>query len=451
MLEFATLFLGLTWGLHPVELIVGDPAIVKVELRLDGELQKSLAGPPWKTEIDLGELEPRRLEARGLSESGRTLAQVEQWINVPRPQAEARLLIEADAAGRKTHARLTWESVSGEKPLEVAIRFDGAKIEPVDPARFELPPSNLKDPHFLTAELIFPDTSTARAEATFGGEFGEMVETELTAFPVRVLDKKAKPAELYECFADAAGRKLRVAEVDQEAADVIFVRDRGAEALLQALRGASSRMMNSSLRQPRAGAQNDYWQTQHSLAENDRVRFVWPILLPWKHPNFTHLAVFETSQVLTAEHGGLFHFLTRLYPAHEEGRQHLADAVALAGLRASSEGRRRAVVLVLGSTKLEERSAQRPEQVRSFLEVLQVPLFVWATSKKDNVKGWPNVVPIRTPLLFERAVGKLQQALDEQRIVWLVGRHLPPQIRFDAERCRDFAPLFPRPGGQGMK
>lgn len=445
MLEFATLFLGLTWGLHPVELIVGDPAITKIELRLDGELRKSLTGPPWKAEIDLGELVPHRLEARGLSESGRTLAQVEQWINVPRPQAEARLLIEADAAGRKTHARLTWESVSGDKPLEIAIRFDGVPIEPADPSRFELPPTDLKAPHFLTAELIFPDTSTARAEATFGGEFGEMVETELTAYPVRVLKKGAKPAELYECFADAAGRKLRVAEVDQEAADVMFVRDRGAEDLLQRLRGAAYRMMNSSLRQARSGNQAEYWRTQLSLAQYDRVRFVWPILLPSKHPKFTHLAVFETSPVLTAEHGGLFHFLTRLYPAHEEGPQHLADAVALAGLRASSEGRRRAVVLVLGSSEAEERSAKRPEQVRAFLEVLQVPLFVWAPSKKDSVKGWPEAVPIGTPSLVRRAANQLEKALDEQRIVWLVGRHLTPQIHFDAGRCTSFAPLFPAP------
>lgn len=445
MLEFATLFLGLTWGLHPVELIVGDPAIVKVELRLDGELQKSLAGPPWKTEIDLGELVPRRLEARGLSESGRTLAQVEQWINVPRPQAEARLLIEADATGRKTHARLTWESVSGEKPLEIAIRFDGVQIERADPTRFELPPSDLKVPHFLTAELIFPDTTTARAEATFGGEFGEMVETELTAYPVRVLKRGAKAAELYECFVDPAGRKLRVAEVDEEAADVMFVRDRGAEDLMKALQIAAARTLR-----PRSGIHEGYWRTLHSLAKDDRVRFVWPILLPSNHPNFAHRAVFDTSPVLTTQHGGLFHFVTKLSSTYEGGPQHLADAVALAGLRASSEGRRRAVVLVVGSSEPEDKSAKRPEQVRSFLEVLQVPLFVWATSKKDNVKGWPNVVPIRTPLLFERAVGKLQQALDEQRIVWLVGRHLPPQIHFDAERCRGFAPLFPGPG-QGMK
>lgn len=442
MLEFATLFLGLHWGLHPVELIVGDPAIVKVELRLDGALKASLAGPPWKTEIELGELTPHRLEARGLSSAGATLALVEQWINVPRSQAEARLVVENDQAGRKTHARLTWESVSGDKPLEIVVRFDGVELTVADPSRFELPPSDLKSPHFLTAELVFPDTSTAHAEATFGGEFGDLVETELTAFPVRILERKAADAQLFECFSDAEGHKLRVAEVDREAADVIFVRDRGAEDLLQQLRGAVARMANASMRQGRAGGHAEYWRIQGALEKGDRVRFVWPILQPSQHPNFTHLAVFETSPVLTEKHGGLFHFLTRLYPAHDKGPQHLADAVALAGLRASAEGRRRAVVLVLGSSEPEDRSARGAEQVRVFLQELQVPLFVWMPSKKESAKGWPQPQAIGTPLLVGKAVTRLKDELDQQRIVWLAGRHLVAQIRFDAERCRGFAPLL---------
>ena len=443
MLEFVSLFLGLTWGVQEIELVATNPAIVQVEVLLDGELEKRLDAPPWKTSVDLGSLEPHRLAARGLDAAGRELARAEQWINVPRPPAEARLVIEQDAAGRKTHALLSWESVSGNNPRAVEIQLDGVKLEPADFRRIELPPLDPKELHFLSAELVFPDTSTAHAEASFGGVYGDEVETELTAFPVRTLKKKAPLTPLYDCFQDAGGRSLRVAQVERETAEVLFVRDRGLEPVLARLRVIGSFLPSVEYRglRTRSASTPDALRYELRLEPDDRVRFVWPLLLPSSHPHFRNMALFESSPILTARDGGIFYFLTRLYPEKADGPQHLADAVALAGLRAAAGGRRRAVVLVLGEETPEEHSIQTAAAAQAFLRAMRVPLLVWGKSKGSG-QNWPESQAIESPGLVARAFRILEAELDRQRIVWISGRHLASEIRFDAARCPDFAPLL---------
>ena len=48
MIAFVTLFLGLVTGQQVVEVAVSGP-VVTVELRLDGELVRTVSGEPWKT------------------------------------------------------------------------------------------------------------------------------------------------------------------------------------------------------------------------------------------------------------------------------------------------------------------------------------------------------------------------------------------------------------------
>ncbi len=445
MLEFATLLLGLAWGPQPIKLIVADQDIVRVELKLDGVVAARIEQEPWEATVDLGSLTPHRLEADGFDARGKLLSHAEQWLNVPRSQAEARLVIEDDGAGHKTHARLTWENVSGEDPTGVEIRFDGVTLEVTDPSRFALPPTNLAEPHFLVAKVSFPSSTVAQAEAVFGGRFGDEVETELTAFPLRVLARKPNKDSLHACFSDTEGKPLRVADIDREAAKVIFVRDVGMEKDIERLREMGNRM---GVRGNLAGMRNpNRMRFEMLLEEKDQVQFVWPNLLPDKHPHFENMALFETSQMLTAEHGGLYHFLTRLYPEDPGGRQHLADAVALAGLRASSEGHRRAVVLVIGDDPVAENSVQSAASVRAFLETMQVPLVVWSSKKRGGKSGeWSKGWPLGSPGQVSYAVDELRKVLSSQLIVWLAGRHLPTQIQFDAARCKDYAPLFPQSG-----
>lgn len=447
MLEFASLFLGLVWGLQPIEMVVGDPRIARLEFHLDGRRAAALAGPPWKVALDFGSLEPHRFEVLGFDREGKEVARAEQWINVPRPPAEARLIVQQDERGRKTHALLKWESVGGKPPSKVEVSFDGVVLPAPAGERFALPPADPAEVHFLTAELLFPDGSTAHAEASFGGRFGDQVETELTAYPVRELVAGAATEQIFSCVGHQDGRPLRVAQVERGPAEVVFVRDRGAESLLLRLR---SQVINAGMpslrdvRRRRPLNDRDTLRFDMRLEAPDRVRFVWPNAVGADHPTYSNAWVFESSPYLTVKDGGLFYFLSFLYPNEPEGLQHLADALALSGLHASAEGRRRAAVLVLGDQKPLDKSRQNPAAVQGFLRKLDVPLHVWSAARAGkSAKEWPPALNIGNVEAVRKAVDALRQDLDSQRIVWIAGRHLASEIRLARERCPDFAPLFP--------
>jgi hypothetical protein len=435
--------------------VVGDPRIVRAEFHVDGRRQAVAEGPPWKAEVDFGALAPHRLEVFGFGADGTRLARAEQWVNLPRPTAEARLIVEQDESGKKTYAVLKWENVLGLPPTGKTVELDGRILESTDGERYRLPETDPTQLHFLAAELAFEDGSTAHAEASFGGQFGGAVETELTAFVVRKLAKKAKLEGLYGCFTDREGKALQVAAAEKGAAEVMIVRDRGAEKLLTALRRA---VLNGGATAAHglaeAGRQVNYrhpLRFEMRLDAKDRVRLVWPNLpdsgAARRYP--ADRAVFESSTILDSKLGGMHFFVTQFYPEHGEGDQHLAYAVALAGLQASAEGRRRAVVLVLGGAeKPADRSAATAQEVEKFLEILQVPLVVW-TGGKDGAStyGWPAASPVGTLARFDKAFWDLKADLDAQVVVWLNGRHLAAEVRFDAARCPDFTPLsVPGPG-----
>ena len=58
MIEFATLFLSLVTGIHPVEVVVTDP-VVSVEIVLDGQTVGVIEGEPWRINCNFGP-DPRR-------------------------------------------------------------------------------------------------------------------------------------------------------------------------------------------------------------------------------------------------------------------------------------------------------------------------------------------------------------------------------------------------------
>ena len=89
MIAFASLFLGLVYGVETVQVVVGE-AVVAVELRLDGEAVRVLRQPPWRAECDFGsELAPRLLEAVAFDAADRELGRASQWLNLPQPRAAA--------------------------------------------------------------------------------------------------------------------------------------------------------------------------------------------------------------------------------------------------------------------------------------------------------------------------------------------------------------------------
>src|SRR6185295_6138672 len=180
MIAFVTLLLGLISGIYPIEVAVGGSVTV-VELTLDGAPAGRLERPPWVARVDLGsDLRPRELTARGLDAEGKEIARVTQWLNLPRPPAEVEIVLENNADGTPRTAALTWQSVSGVKPVSISLTLDGQPL-PVDArGHAALPRRDLKVVHVLTAELWFPPGLLARKDVVFGGEYGSEISTELT-------------------------------------------------------------------------------------------------------------------------------------------------------------------------------------------------------------------------------------------------------------------------------
>jgi len=97
----------------------------------------------------------------------------------------------------------------------------------------------------------------------------------------------------------------------------------------------------------------------------------------------------------------------------------MAEAVAVAGLRAIGESRRRAVVLVVSNRQ--DQSSYPPAAVRRYLADLGVPLFVWSPTgpRPDLADSWGEVDDISNITALRAAADHVRATLDAQRIAWV--------------------------------
>lgn len=465
MVEILTLLIGLTVGAQDIEVAV-PPETARVELYLDGESRARLDGPPWRASVDFGEvLAPRELLAVARDGQGEELGRAEQWVNLPRGAAEARLIpVGLDARGAPSAMRLSWESGSGEPPTSVVVTFDGRPIPAPQPAAvgiaaIPLPEHDPADLHFVTAELIFADGSEARAEATFGGVHGSEIHTELTAVPVRL------PERTWERLGNRSGgeptpeqvsgwlrhgdRLPTVVAVERGPADVVLVRSRQVEALLRRLRAEALRVARQRSRILGRARGSDGLRFDMGLEPDDRLIFLWPAGVDRAHPRFDEVGLFY-GQAESFRDGGVYWYLTRLYPddpSLAEGPQRLADAVAVAGRRAASADRRRAVVLVV-ERESEDHGRHAAASVRSYLGSLGVPLHVWSSRPlrgEDPARAWGDSRPIHGLDRLRSAVEELKRDLERQRILWVRGRWMPHEME-PGPRAPDELEVLARPG-----
>lgn len=430
-IAFVTLFLGLTLGAYPVEVSVEGP-VAAVELLLDGASAGRIAGPPWTGQIDFGTaLQPHELVARALDSQGQEISRARQWVNLPRPEAEVEIVLEGAMDGRPGAARLTWQSRTGAEPLSVRLTLDDQALTVGADGRAALPAYNPDVVHTLSADVRFPASVVARKDAVFGGQYGSLVSSELTAVPVQLARGRLPQPEAMRGWLLANGQPLTVAAVDQDPAEVIVIRDLGASEALKELGDIRPRRVqdpNGALRTER-----DYLRFEIGLRKEDEVRFLWPVPHAFSGAGGTGLPaeLFDQSRAFTLKDGGLHWLLTRIVPAETPGKQRLADAVAVAGLQAMAGSRPRAVVLVLGG-RPEDASRYDPATVRRYLASIRVPLFVWAVEKgaaeSPALAGWGKVEDASNLNRFRSAVARLRETLEAQRIVWVEGTHLPQSI-----------------------
>ena len=423
MIAFVTLLLGLISGVYPIEVTVSGP-VAAVEFTLDGAPAGRIDDAPWVARVDLGkDLRPRELVARALDAEGKEIARASQWLNMPRPPAEVSIVLEQDAGGVPKAAVLTWHIVSGVKPASVQLTLDGEPLVVDAKGRAELPPRDLKVLHVLTAELWFPPGLIARKDAVYGGEYGSEISTELTAVPVNVSPGAAlpQPAGLGGWFS-AGGQPVSVAAVEDGPGKVLVVRV-----------PSGNEIQDKLIPRSRRAAVAPAFRRRMLLGEDDRVRF-----LSLSSSSFRSSKVpaelFDMSSELTFNDGGIYWFLanTRLIENKKPERR-IADAVAVAGLQATAENHRRAVVLVLGGDQVQDVSNYDPATVRAYLESIHVPLFVWSLYGPRSAAARPwgtaeDIEDVSNPAKLESAVAKLKAALDAQKIVWVEGRHLPQGV-----------------------
>jgi hypothetical protein len=434
MLTFLTLFLGLVYGQHPVELSVHHD-VAAAEIRLNGEAVGRLTGEPWVLATDFGEaLRPHELVAIAFDADGTEIARDRQWVNLPRSRAEATLTLldspgpAGDRAGPSRAARLHWQTLGDVQPLGIRVTLNDKPIQVDDPARIELPAYDPTQVQILTAELDFPDGLRSRAELFFGGTFGDTVSFEMTAVALeRTRGRGSLDLDDVSGTLLKDGQPLRVLAAESDGAEIIIVQDPSAQLMLGTL----------GLTMDRTGRGQRGRTTE--LKAGERLRVISTHSAISATPEVPY-DLFPISEGFEAEDGSLPYLLTHLMIEGGTPVARIADAVAVAGVHAAATNRPRAVVLVLGE---ERRDASRfkVEQVRNYLADLHVPLVVWGTSQvqsrrvsEDRIPmshdtPWGKARDISSDSRLVSAAGELRRELDRQAIAWVEGSHLPQDIQ----------------------
>jgi hypothetical protein len=445
MITFASLVLGLTLGTHPIALSISGP-VAAIELVLDGVRVARIERPPWIAKVDFGaRLLPHELLARSLDVNGREIAQSRQWINLPRPPAETAIVIERDAKGKPTAARLVWESLTGLAPLHVRATFDGTSVPVIDD-RIKLPLNKYESSHVLSIEVEFSAAIRSRTDIVLGGGLSSESKSELTGIAVAVKGGRglAELSAMQDLFFENE-HPLHLAAVEKAPIDVLIVRDLGvADTQMRLAVGGKDRSPRSSglpdgLSSVTAGDKPPYEKLR--LGREDQARFIWPA--SQRYPGRTFAAdLFAHSREFPISGIGLYSLLTRIeYPTGDLREERLADAVAVAGLEAVGSGRRRAVLLLLSADTVDT-SLFSPSVVRDYLEALHVPLFVWSLGELRTIPSaaaWGPAEDVSTREGFEKAVARLGTALESQRIAWLEGTYLPQAVTLSEKAPIQFA------------
>ncbi len=431
MIAFQTLFLGLVFGAGPVRVMVSPP-VVAAEVLLDGASIGTATGEPWEVTCSFGSAPlPHELVAVGRDANGAEVGRVRQWINLPRPSAEVRILVHNGADGKPASARLAWNSIDNAKPKRFEVALDGAEIPVKDPERVPLPAVDMTRPHFLSAEVTFPKVA-ARASTSFGGDVAASAASELTAIPVVLRPgHQMPPLDALQASFRKEGRPLQVVAVEEGHTDTIVVFDQDAAGRFRGITAPNTRSVAVSLDipvQPSKGGDRLYgmWavptgaQTPGGRGE---IRGIFPMTIPLDT---------DVDELRTL----IFRFG---FPKGASRDQQLANAVATAGMQATALNHRRAVVVVLGEAPADA-SSITVEAARAYLESLDVPLFIWSPERRiaeTSLPGWGMPDDVSTDLQLQGGMSRVQNALKAQRIVWLTGSHLPQSVTL-APDVKDF-------------
>ncbi len=329
-------------------------------------------------------------------------------------------------------------------------------IIPVDdPTHIPLPQLDPKSVHHLSAEVTFKGRLRTQAAVVFGGSFVDQVDSELTAVAVVRLGSGADdglprrrkngelpaPAEVAGWF-HRKGTPLSVFAVERPPAEVMLVRDQAsAERLLKFVGGLGPARPGppSMLRTRERLIERRVRALGVGLKDDDWLRVM--ATQPERRPETGKVFFRASADVLPAARG-LGMGVAGLRVPGDDSAERLADAVAASGLEVSGGGRRRAVLLVV-DPETPDASTLTARQAELYLNAMRVPFAVWTAGDSEAVRRvWGMARDVSRPRRLSEAVEELENRLDRQLVIWLEGRHLPPEIELTAEGQRHVA--FPR-------
>jgi len=255
----------------------------------------------------------------GIASADVTPSSAVVWSKTDRP---GRLVVQLTSHGR----------------FDRAIHLRGPKTSADDDFTARLPQFKDEHPHLIAAEMRFTDSTVARCDHVIQGGFSDEVGTQLTPIAVH-------RGQSDGCFT-VNGKAVRVTAADPSDALLLVVKDPDPAEARAIFRGPTSRLKN-----------------ELPLDADTSLFFVWPIASKIKEPGEPETRLFVQSGKRKATDNGVPWLLTLGLPRRNfDGPRLVADAVAVAGVRAVRSARRRAVILLL-STQADE-SHDQPSAVR---------------------------------------------------------------------------------------
>jgi hypothetical protein len=343
---------------------------------------------------------------------------------MPRPSAAAEVVFEGIGQNGAPWVRVAWDGIHGD-PVETSVFLDGSPVEHTSLERVDLPTSKPGMLHHLDVELLFAGGRRVRVQDTFGLE-SESVTTDLTAYPVRLKGKRPRKRALEDPngWLLSKGRALPVEAIEGGRAEIVVVRDARALASLRELARLSA---HRGLSAPLGMA----------LETGERLRMIGTRSRPATSSNRGAYDVFPFSRTFFGKEVDLS-WAIGLDLEGPQGRQRLADAVAAAGVAASSARTPRVVVLIL-SADPHDGSHWSLDTVKGYLRAIHVPLVVWTVARTrpgtladyalpSKQTPWGVAADISTPRSLSAAVTQLRKQLERQRVLWVSGQHLLADI-----------------------
>lgn len=415
---FTTLFLALVVGTQTVKVeIEGEPE--RVLFMVDGVEKAADEAPPWRARVDFGDtLAPHVLDAVAFDDEGNEVGRSTQWVNLPRAEAVVEITLIRSDDGAPTGARLVAASSAGGRPESSILMLDGKSLDAGPEGEYALPPLDLAALHFLSASAVFPNGEWGRRDITIGGGYGGEFTTRLTAVPV-VSKRRPDRADMAAVIR-VDGSEPRIEAVEKDGHKVFVVADGDLKYLLPTIQpSANYRRHLSKIIPENPDPKLDLTFVVRPVPERsgrgrratDAFSYTNPMMITPAAPLDWHLTCLDIA-------------------SHDPSTQRLADAVAVAGVRAAATQCPRVVVLLLAEDSTDV-SHFTPGEVRRFLDTLHVPLVVLRWGAIVEHDPWGNVINLGDRRNLRMPMAEVNRVLSGQWVVWIEGHH--PLHRIDVQ------------------